>query len=422
MQHTLIAVFDNRGDAQAAKDELYAAGFAGAELREGDSATGMAASTGLTGSTASAASTGSTGVAGADEGIGGSIRHFFAGLFGNDDDQSSRYANAVARGQHVLTLVTNSEQEVERAADIVEAHGPVDIDEESGGRYVSGGQSVSSGVLTGGQQGSASMAQGSAQQGSAQQGSGASLQGTAAQGSMQRGSEGTVLPVVEEELKVGKRQVQRGGVRIVQRVVETPVNETINLREEHVSVERRPVDQPLGAAGAAALQEPFQEKSIEMRETAEEAVVEKTARVVEEVVVGKQVTETSQQISDTVRRTEVDVQQMGSTATGSTGTAATTGMATGTAMGTSGGMLGEDDDSYFRKHYDANYGSSGGSYDEYMPAYSYGSTMAANERYRGRAWNDVEPNLRQDWESRYPGSAWDKFMAAVQHGWQKITG
>jgi len=116
----------------------------------------------------------------------------------------------------------------------------------------------------------------------------------------------TVLPVVEEELEVGKREVQRGGVRVYTHVTEQPVQEQVTLREEHVNVERRPVDRPVGAADAAA----FKEQSIEVTERSEEAVVAKQARVVEEVVVGKQATERTETVQDTVRRTDVDVEQL----------------------------------------------------------------------------------------------------------------
>src|SRR5450830_1209712 len=415
MQHTLIAVFDNRNDAQAAKDELYAAGFAGAEIRHneaaGSSAT-AAAGTSPAGGTAA-------GTAPNDTGFGAGIRHFFADLFGVDDSQGSRYADLVARGQHVLTLVTMSEHEVERAADIVERHGPVDIDEESGGQAVPGGQlaggaAAAAGAMGAGlaagmsQQSAAGSVQGSiGGQGSAQGGMpGSQPQGdlSGQQGSRQR-AEGTVLPVVEEELRVGKRQVQRGGVCIFQRVVETPVHESLTMREEHISIERRPVDQPISAAEVAS----FEDKSIELRETAEEAVVEKSARVVEEVVVGKQVSEHEQQIADTVRRTEVEMEQLG-------------GGAAGTGSTKDSAMLGADDNASFRQHYEANYGGSGRGYQDYLPAYSYGSTMAAADHYRSKAWNDVEPSLRQDWESRHPGSAWEHFKAAIRHGWDKIRG
>src|SRR5450830_1506606 len=410
MQHTLIAVFDNRNDAQAAKDELYAAGFSGAEIRQNE-----AAGTSPAGSPGTATQQN-------DTGFGAGIRHFFADLFGADDTQGSRYADAVARGQHVLTLVTISEQEVERAADIVERHGPVDIDEEASGQSLTGAQLAGGTAAAAGAGLSAGMSQQSAGssnvqgsvggQSSVQGGTQTGMQGSQ-QGSQQR-AEGTVLPVVEEELRVGKRQVQRGGVCIFQRVVETPVHESLTLREEHISIERRPVDQPISAAEVAS----FEDKSIELRETAEEAVVEKSARVVEEVVVGKQVSEHEQQIADTVRRTEVEVEQLGAGAASTTGAAGSAG--TGSAQDSA--MLDADDNASFRQHYEANYGGSGRGYQDYLPAYSYGSTMAAADHYRSKAWNDVEPSLRQDWESRHPGSAWEHFKAAIRHGWDKIRG
>ncbi|MDB5959646.1 MAG: hypothetical protein JWP59_940 [Massilia sp.] len=386
MQHTLIAVFDNHADAQLAKDELRAAGFSSAEIRQ-DGAAGGGTGTGT------GAQAGASGDPGSHS-FGAGIRHFFSELFGTEDSKySAPYSAAVARGQHVLTVAATEEREIERAADIVERYGPVDIDEESDGQFLKGGAGVTASMpmQQAGSQQSAGM---SAQ--SATDNPQGNVQGGQA-GSQQRAAEGTVLPVIEESLKVGKRAVQRGGLRIFQRLRETPVSETVSLREEHVSVERRPVDQP-AAANLADLSN-FQEKSIEVRETAEEAVVEKTARVVEEVVVAKQVSEHDQKIAETLLRTEVEVEQLPPSATSSS-----------------------DSDNYFRQHYASNYSGSGRSYDDYLPAYSYGLGMAGQDSYRGRAWNDVEPSLRSDWEKRNPGSLWDDFKAAVRHGWEKITG
>jgi uncharacterized protein (TIGR02271 family) len=112
-----------------------------------------------------------------------------------------------------------------------------------------------------------------------------------------------VIPVVEEELRVGKREVEKGGVRITNRVTETPVEEEVRLREEHINVERRPVDRPVSNADNA-----FQSGAIEVTETAEEAVVAKNARVVEEVVVNKDVQERTETVRDTLHRTDVDVE------------------------------------------------------------------------------------------------------------------
>lgn len=115
-----------------------------------------------------------------------------------------------------------------------------------------------------------------------------------------------VIPVVEEELAVGKREVQRGGVRVYTHVTERPVEENVNLHEEHVTVDRRPVDRPVTGADVDNLRD----QSFELRETAEEAVVSKDARVVEEVVVGKQATDRTETVRDSVRRTDVDVEEL----------------------------------------------------------------------------------------------------------------
>lgn len=117
-----------------------------------------------------------------------------------------------------------------------------------------------------------------------------------------------VIPIVEEELAVGKRAAERGHVRVRSRIVETPVHAQVRLREEYVEVERRPVNQPLHAADLAA--DAFRERDVELTETVEKAVVGKEARVVEEVVVRKGVEERVEDIDDTVRRTEVDVERL----------------------------------------------------------------------------------------------------------------
>ena len=115
----------------------------------------------------------------------------------------------------------------------------------------------------------------------------------------------TVIPIVEEELVVGKREVQSGGAHIRTGVIETPVEETVNLHEEHITVDRQRVNQPVSDAAAA-----FQEKSFEVTETAEVPVVAKSARVVEEVVVGKTANDRVETVHDTVRRTDVEVEDL----------------------------------------------------------------------------------------------------------------
>jgi uncharacterized protein (TIGR02271 family) len=113
------------------------------------------------------------------------------------------------------------------------------------------------------------------------------------------------LPVVEEELRVGKQAVETGGARVTSRVEETPVEEQVPLREERVEVERRPADRPVSEADLAALQE----GTVEVRERREEPVVEKEARVTGEVGIRKEAEERTERVQDTVRRTDVDIER-----------------------------------------------------------------------------------------------------------------
>jgi uncharacterized protein (TIGR02271 family) len=115
----------------------------------------------------------------------------------------------------------------------------------------------------------------------------------------------TAIPVVEEEVAIGKREVERGGVRVRTEVEERPVEEQVRLREEHVKVERRPVDRP---ASEADIRRAQQGGTLDVREKVEEAVVQKNARVVEEVVVGKEATQRTETVRDTVRKTDVHVE------------------------------------------------------------------------------------------------------------------
>ncbi len=137
------------------------------------------------------------------------------------------------------------------------------------------------------------------------------------------------------------------------------------------------------------------EDVIEVQEFAEEPVVAKQARVVEEVRLGKDVSERNQTIKDTVRRTEVNVEQIPGV---------------------------RFDDSDFRADFQKRYASGDGSYDDYAPAYRYGYDMASNSRYQGRSYDEVESDLRTEYGRQYPQSAWEKMKDAVRYGWNKVTG
>lgn len=109
-----------------------------------------------------------------------------------------------------------------------------------------------------------------------------------------------VIDVAEERLYISKRERDLGRVRVRSYVRETPVEESVNLRQERVTIERRPVDR-------AATEADFQERAVEAREYAEEAVVNKEARVVEEIALRKDATSREEVVRDSVRKTEVEV-------------------------------------------------------------------------------------------------------------------
>ncbi|WP_144155883.1 hypothetical protein [Paraburkholderia sp. BCC1885] len=78
----------------------------------------------------------------------------------------------------------------------------------------------------------------------------------------------------------------------------------------------------------------------------------------------------------------------------------------------------------FRSHYDEQYASDQARYEDYVPAYRYGATIARDLQYRDRPWDEVEPEARRHWESTSPEATdtWERFKLAVRHGWDRVTG
>ena len=128
------------------------------------------------------------------------------------------------------------------------------------------------------------------------------LGGTEHEVSAARGTD-AAIPVVEEELRVGTREVGRGSVRVRSYVTERPVEEQVELRQERVTIERRPVDRAVAPGDAA-----FTERTIEAVDRGEEAVVSKTARVTEEIGLRTDVEQETETVRDTVRKQNVEVE------------------------------------------------------------------------------------------------------------------
>jgi uncharacterized protein (TIGR02271 family) len=114
-----------------------------------------------------------------------------------------------------------------------------------------------------------------------------------------------VIRLAEEQLNVGKRLVQDGSTRIRRFVTERPVEASVTLHEEHAQVLRRAITDPGYIADVD-----WSDKTIEVAETAERAVVSKSARVVEEVVVSKEGSDRVETIQDKVRRQELEVERL----------------------------------------------------------------------------------------------------------------
>ena len=207
-----------------------------------------------------------------------------------------------------------------------------------------------------------------------------------------------VIPVVEEDVQVGKRATERT-VHVSTTVHEKPVEAQVHLREERVTVERRPVDRPASAADQAA----FKEGVIEMTETVEEPVVSKRARVVEEVVVHKEARDRVETVRDTVRRTDVDVEHE--------------------KTHQESALRGfETYDAGFRRHFTTTFAQQhGATYDMYMPAYRHGYTLAHDQRYSKRDWATFASEAQRDWERDHPGT-WERFKEAIRHGWEEVRG
>lgn len=381
MQHTLVAVFDNRTDAQNAMNELLSSGFSRQDVRlsnadptgQTDSLTGREDEIGESGT-----------------GIGASIKNFFHDLFGSDNaEHASRYEGAVTRGHHVLTLTADSLPEVERAADIVERYGPTDIDEQASGfgEVPSGTGAMRMGSSSG--MSSTPMSAQSGAAGSSGLGSGSGM--GAATGASAGAAAGGSAQSLEN---AGDRKLYQ--------------QQSLNQAEPMGGTYQEPMGKSgLGATGGTSLQgSTLQENSIQGSS-----------------LEGTQSSGLSS--SGSLQGSSLE----GSAFTGSQQRA---GAGTGSSMGGtqqrsgvrifSRGEQGMDDDSYYRSHFSSTYGAGSESYDDYLPAYSYGSEM--RRTYAGRNWDEVESDLRSGWESRTGDkieATWERMKAAVRRGWDRIT-
>ena len=276
MSRTVTAFFDDRAEAEAARTRLTQSRIDVDRVQIIDKSH----------SGAGAGGNGST----HGQGFWASLKSAFL-----PDEDGHAYEEGMRRGGYLLCAQVDEDQ-ADEAIRILDEGGSVDFDQRRE-QWKSEGWSGFSG---GGQSAAAFDGQGTGMSGSTSAGT--------TSGERSNSVEEQHIPIVEEELRVGKREVSRGGARVRSYIREIPVHEQVTLREEHVSVERRPVDQKIAATDLNS-GDLFRDRTIEMTEKAEEAVVAKEARVREELVVKKTSEQHVEQIDDTVRRTEVELDE-----------------------------------------------------------------------------------------------------------------
>jgi stress response protein YsnF len=325
MAQTVIGIFDYTSEAQAAVEYLENNGFSRGNI--------------------DIASRSQDDDDNDNDSFGEGISNFFSKLFGSDNDEAKKYSEAGRKGS-VVTVHVESSEEAKRAAEILDQYGAIDVDERVlqhthaenvGGTTSARGTGVAGGTVY---TGSGNLAGESERanritdtspemdlgKGTYQNVHAENVGGTTADSRMDvtartpsdettasnlrsdlgRTSETDStksIPIIEENLEVGKRVVEGGTTRIRSRIVEQPVEENIRLRTERVNIERTPVDRPASSSDISN----FREETIEETERTEVPVVNKDSRVVEEVSLNKDIDEREETIRDTVRSTEVDV-------------------------------------------------------------------------------------------------------------------
>ena len=304
-EETIVAIFDSQQQADDAVRDLIAADVPESAISRHDRTT--------------------SGPAAMDEGTGTEPPReggFWSRLFGGERDYDPAvYDRSVEAGSTVISVRVASGH-VMLVSEILERHHPIDIDERASGYGLAstaeGGATVPPAGYTETQYDAPvprsaeigtsadAYAAGSAYQttGSDLTDSGA-VAPTALDPARVGAEDSDTLRLAEERLTIGKRLVNLGGTRVRRYIVETPVEEQVTLHEERVTLDRRPVTGMVAADAAD-----FTDRTIEMAETREEAVVSKTAYVTEEVRLRREAVDRVETVRDTVRREEVEVETL----------------------------------------------------------------------------------------------------------------
>ncbi len=279
--NTLSALFDTRADADNAASRLRMIGISENAIRITEGSGTTAGSGTMTSDT--------TG----DKGFFESLGDFF---FPAEDRYA--YAEGLARGGYLLTVSNVGADMQDAALDILDDEGSVDIDERETMWRAEGWKGSEDTSVVG-------MAAGALGLGAdtTARATGMAEERSAFDTGVRDMDSGDKVEIVEEQLRVGKRETSHGRVRVRSYVVEENASANVELSRDRVEIERRPVDRALTGA-----EDPFRERTIEAEEFGEEAVIGKEARVVEEIGLRKERDTRTEVVSDTIRRTEVEIE------------------------------------------------------------------------------------------------------------------
>ena len=265
MNNTIIGVYDDRQDAALANATLQKQGLLESQIRmvrPEDMQAGRTRSD----------------YHDEDKTFGEQISAFFSSLFGDDDEDvlGPRYLEAVRRGATLVVVDVDDDKEILVAERVMSEHRSVDIDQRGANWRKQGWSDYDENAPVYNED----------------------------EAKAEREAESATLTETQEELKIGKRREEEGRVKVFKRVSEDKVEDSVKLESQRAVVRRRSVDRPVTAADGKA----FEEGAIEVEQFREEAVAEKKTRVTGEVDVAVDRNAKTKTVSDTVRRTDVEVE------------------------------------------------------------------------------------------------------------------
>lgn len=275
MTKTVVAIYNSMNEAQNAKNQLLNNGFSSndIDISRGDAYPADS------------------------DGEENGVSRFFKNLFGNNDEKRERYTKVAGQG-FLITVHAHSDEEAQRATRLLDDFGAIDVDEsyhknffgtkDKDYRKYDAGQETHPATDTNYEVKNENY--------------------DVRPEHNDTSNENKTIPIIEENITVGKKEVATGGVRIRSRIVEKPIEENLRLREEHIHVERNKVDRQ---ATEDELRN-FKNQTIELTANTEIPDIQKTSKVVEEVSLGKEVNHRDETVHDTVRKTEVDVEDIAS--------------------------------------------------------------------------------------------------------------